>query len=280
MDSNSTRLQRYLESDLIPPVLIFIGEDGAGRKDKAYRFAEQAKGSQPVEVVKGEVFFSVEMARDIVTAIKVTEGSRRFIIIEDLDNSSTNALNALLKALESPPPRTHFILIASGRGVITTIKSRGVLFYFGSKDSAYLAAKIDTDPLCKLIWGKLNGIDQEFLLAIVEGSWGRLHSLLSNDSALKLLLGLIHNFTVPQTKTETFKQIKGYTQAEKESPVPPLASIFRLLLEQDNLIYSKRITRNLKKLDRHAALGLVEEASKLSPWRERVWEMLYLSTRD
>ena len=278
MDSNAIRLQRYLETGRIPPVLIFIGEDGAGRKGVAYQFADKARGDCPVEVVQGDVFFSVDAARTLVTPLKVAAGSRRFIIVEDLDNASTNALNALLKALEQPPPRTHFILIASGRGVITTIKSRGVLFYFKSADSAYLLKKVDAEPLCKLVWGKLGGIDREFLLAVSEGSWGRLHSLLSNDSALKLLLGLVHNFTVPQIKTETFKQIKGYTQAEKESPVPPLASIFRLLLEQDDLVYSKRLTRNLKKLDRSVALGIVEEAGKISAWRERCWEFLYLST--
>ena len=53
------------------------------------------------------------------------EGGWRVVIVDRADELNQNAANALLKALEEPPPRTLFLLIASAEGRLpVTIRSR------------------------------------------------------------------------------------------------------------------------------------------------------------
>jgi DNA polymerase III subunit delta' len=53
------------------------------------------------------------------------EGGWRVVIIDRADELNPNAANALLKALEEPPPRTLFLLISSAEGRLpVTIRSR------------------------------------------------------------------------------------------------------------------------------------------------------------
>ncbi|MBP9827160.1 hypothetical protein KBC99_01635 [Candidatus Saccharibacteria bacterium] len=52
-------------------------------------------------------------------------GKPRFIVIEHANRLTTEAANALLKALEEPPPATHFILQArTASSLMPTIRSR------------------------------------------------------------------------------------------------------------------------------------------------------------
>ncbi len=54
-----------------------------------------------------------------------TQGRRRVIIVDQADDLNLSAANALLKVLEEPPERTHFLLISSEPGrLLATIKSR------------------------------------------------------------------------------------------------------------------------------------------------------------
>jgi DNA polymerase-3 subunit delta' len=53
------------------------------------------------------------------------EGGWRVVIVDRADELNQNAANALLKALEEPPPRTLFLLISSAEGRLPiTIRSR------------------------------------------------------------------------------------------------------------------------------------------------------------
>lgn len=298
VDLNS-RLKSYITANRIPSVLIFIGETGSSRRDTAYEFVRQAvcgkegctcrecraiesREYELMDVVKGKEFFGVEKARELLLTKAVPAGKKRFVVVEDLDNASKNAWNALLKILEQPPERTHFIIAASGRGVPDTIASRGVVHYFGAVTDEEIKDRIEQDPLAKLMWGKITPIDKELLLAVSEGSWGRLRSILASDAGLKTLLGIVHNFTVCKIKPEFFRQIKEYDGLEDSGAIP-LESVFRVLLEgvleDRDLVYSKRLKRNIPNLDTRAALRLVGEAARMRYQRKRVWEYLYLTTR-
>ena len=79
---------------------------------------------------KGKKFKSeltVDEVRRIVPFLGSTsaEGGWRVVIVDAVDDMNLNAANALLKALEEPPRRTLFVLIAhvSGR-VLPTLRSR------------------------------------------------------------------------------------------------------------------------------------------------------------
>jgi DNA polymerase-3 subunit delta' len=53
------------------------------------------------------------------------EGGWRVVVVDRADEMNQNAANALLKALEEPPPRTLFLLVASAEGRLpVTIRSR------------------------------------------------------------------------------------------------------------------------------------------------------------
>lgn len=59
------------------------------------------------------------------------EGRGRLVLIRNAEELHPSAANALLKTLEEPPPRTHFVLLSSrGRMLLDTIRSRAVLVRF------------------------------------------------------------------------------------------------------------------------------------------------------
>jgi DNA polymerase-3 subunit delta' len=62
-----------------------------------------------------------------------------FIVLA-ADELSPQAANTLLKTLEEPPPRTHFILVTSRPSkLLTTIRSRSVPIRFAPLDDAIIA---------------------------------------------------------------------------------------------------------------------------------------------
>lgn len=78
---------------------------------------------------------SVEQIRRIVltrVGFRPHEGQALVFLIHDADELSTSAANALLKTLEEPADRTHFILLTSRPGrLLDTIRSRTLAIRFG-----------------------------------------------------------------------------------------------------------------------------------------------------
>lgn len=102
-----------------------VGED-AGSVDVRRRVM---KGAHPDVslVATDKTVITVEEVRDLVTLAQRSpgEGRWRIIVIEDADRIAERSSNALLKALEEPPPRTVWVLCApSEQDVVTTIRSR------------------------------------------------------------------------------------------------------------------------------------------------------------
>ncbi|GGK74183.1 DNA polymerase III subunit delta [Sphaerisporangium melleum] len=125
---------------------LFTGPPGSGRSEAAQAFAaallcpdqgcghcdlchQVAVGSHPdVETVRPQgLSYSVKQTRDLVlrAAGAPTLGRWRVILFEDADRSTEAAANALLKAIEEPPPRTVWLLCApSPDDMVITIRSR------------------------------------------------------------------------------------------------------------------------------------------------------------
>lgn len=78
------------------------------------------------------------------------EGLKKFIIIENLENASDSASNALLKILEEPPADTHFILVSENIGRIpATILSRVRKFRFDpftDKQTSFVLNSLFVNP--------------------------------------------------------------------------------------------------------------------------------------
>jgi DNA polymerase-3 subunit delta' len=86
-------------------------------------------GSHPdVQVTATEVsILKVDVARSLVQTAQrhPSVGRWRVMLVEDADRFNETALNALLKAVEEPPPRTVWLLCApSPEDVLITIRSR------------------------------------------------------------------------------------------------------------------------------------------------------------
>jgi DNA polymerase-3 subunit delta' len=125
---------------------LFTGPPGSGRSVAARAFAAalqcpnggcgechecrtaKAGTHADVTVVATELLsIKTEQARELVqlAARRPTLGRWRVIIIEDADRLTETAADALLKAIEEPPPRTVWMLCApSLEDVIVTIRSR------------------------------------------------------------------------------------------------------------------------------------------------------------
>ena len=79
-----------------------------------------------VERVDGSQFSKADLV-DFTAHLKMRPmyDKRRIIIIEEADQLSTAAINALLKVMESPQPNVHFILLSmEEKGIPGAIKSR------------------------------------------------------------------------------------------------------------------------------------------------------------
>lgn len=85
--------------------------------------------------VKEKQNISVDQIRKVVlTRIPYPphEGRARIVILREADELSVSAANALLKTLEEPPPRTHFVLLTAKPGeLLDTIRSRTLPVRFG-----------------------------------------------------------------------------------------------------------------------------------------------------
>ena len=139
---------------------LLVGPEGVGKATLAYRFARtvlaQAEGADAHEVDAAHPVFRkvaglshpnlllirrswIEKTKRYSQWIGVDEvrrlraflghsageGGWRVVIVDRADELNQNAANALLKALEEPPPQTLFLLISAAEGRLpVTIRSR------------------------------------------------------------------------------------------------------------------------------------------------------------
>lgn len=86
---------------------------------------------------------SVEQVRRVVlgrVGYTPHEGRALVFVIEDADELTPAAANSLLKTLEEPPPKTHFVLITSRvNRLLDTIRSRTLPVRFGPLPDAVVA---------------------------------------------------------------------------------------------------------------------------------------------
>jgi DNA polymerase III subunit delta' len=149
-----------LSSGRLHHAWLIVGPEGVGKATLAYRFARMVlagpdndKGDpndpqQPLfrkvaglahpnllllrrpwieKAKRYSQVISVDEVRRLRSFLGTTpgEGSWRVVIVDRADELNQSAANALLKALEEPPPRTLFLLISAAEGRLpVTIRSR------------------------------------------------------------------------------------------------------------------------------------------------------------
>lgn len=134
------------ESNVMTHAWLFTGPPGSGRSVAARAFGAALQcpnggcgnchdchtamsGAHPdIEIVTpAGLSYSVGETRDLVAraALAPSRGRWQVTVVEDADRFTEQALNALLKALEEPPPRGVWLLCApSSDDLLPTIRSR------------------------------------------------------------------------------------------------------------------------------------------------------------
>ncbi|GAA5085706.1 DNA polymerase-3 subunit delta' [Thermocatellispora tengchongensis] len=145
---------------------LFTGPPGSGRSAAAKAFAaallcpdqgcghcdlchQVAIGSHPdLESVRPEgLSYSVKQTRELIlrAAGAPTLGRWRIVLFEDADRATEAAANALLKAIEEPPPRTVWLLCTpSPDDLVITIRSRCRVVTLATPSTAAVAHVLAT----------------------------------------------------------------------------------------------------------------------------------------
>src|SRR6516164_2439387 len=124
--------------------------------------------------------YGVKQTRSLVLrAAGVPSGGRwQVVLFEDADRATEQAANALLKAIEEPPPRTVWLLCApSAEELVTTIRSRCRLVTLRTPPSAAVAEVLTAD-----------GVDAGTALAAAraaQGHIGRARRLATDPEAAR-----------------------------------------------------------------------------------------------
>ncbi len=164
---------------------LFTGPPGSGRSVAARAFAaallcagrgcghcpscrQVAAGTHPdlLLVRPDGLSYGVKQTRDLVlkAASSPVYGGWRIVLFEDADRATEQAANALLKAIEEPPPRTIWMLCApSAADLPTTIRSRCRLVTLRTPPTEAVAAILRDE-----------GVSEELALEAARASFGHI----------------------------------------------------------------------------------------------------------
>jgi DNA polymerase-3 subunit delta' len=122
----------------------------------------------------GSASIGVEEVRKLRAFLSLTSpGGWRAMIVDSANDLTISSANALLKAIEEPPPRTVFFLISHGAAnVMPTIRSRCVKLPFRPLDPASFDSAVSAACTAAGLTGP-RGEDMSRLYALSLGSPGR-----------------------------------------------------------------------------------------------------------
>ncbi len=152
-----SRLESKLAEGRLPHALIFTGPEGVGKRTCALRIAKALqcekresppcgtcaqcqkidRGLHPdvvglyLEADASQI--KIEQIRKLRSTLEFEplEGVAKIYFIDPAEGMTAGAANALLKALEEPPPATYFFLITvNSMGLPATIRSRSQTYHF------------------------------------------------------------------------------------------------------------------------------------------------------
>lgn len=132
LDQVTKTLNAYLAGDSLPHAYLFIG--GSGAKQVGLDFAGKILGFvfPNVDAVQFDANgenSTVEGIREVlqVASLLPVQSPYKVVVMENMEQASTQMMNALLKTLEEPPKHAIFILFST-RALLPTVMSRCQVF--------------------------------------------------------------------------------------------------------------------------------------------------------
>lgn len=161
-------LEKQLAADAVAHAYLFVGPRGVGKHSLATEFARKVLDTPSSHLQPISFSFSdarLEQVRELTQRLSLRPqmGSRQVAILDEADQMSTAAANALLKTIEEPTASTVLILISHRDNVLPTIRSRCQTFQFGRLSAASMA-----------LWTRTNGVSNDSASALLsaDGSPG------------------------------------------------------------------------------------------------------------
>lgn len=110
---------------------------------------------------------SIEQVRDVMSTLQKKQISDAFVLIRPADLLNHEAANALLKSLEEPQNKVHFILVTNMPSkLLPTILSRGGMFFLRPRKDEQ--KKIDADEKIMITAKKLIAAKPSELVSLTE----------------------------------------------------------------------------------------------------------------
>jgi len=205
-------LQAAIKNDNVIHAYIFEGPDGVGRRETALSFSsmlmceaddgpcgkckscqlfQQSSHPDFQEIYLEDKSISVEDVRNILKGlvIKPLYSKYKVFIINDADNMTVQAQNALLKSLEEPPPYVVFILtVQSGAAMTQTIRSRCQRILFN---------KFDYEDIMEILETKYGNRKPgwDFIISYADGVIGTAIYLVDSPQYLQIRDGVLESVT-------------------------------------------------------------------------------------
>lgn len=147
--SSELKLKAYLKN--MPNSLVIVAPRYSGKKYLMKHLAKLIVGSKNInenvfyiEKEEDKLNIGIDQIRYVKDRLKLKDQNSRVVMIPDADELSDPAQNSLLKILEEPPKRTHFIFTISNiNSLIDTIKSRSVIWNIVLPNKSDIESKIN-----------------------------------------------------------------------------------------------------------------------------------------
>lgn len=248
-------LQAAIKSDNVSHAYIFEGPNGVGKRETALSFssmltceAEDApcgqckscqlfkENSHPdfVEIYFEDKSISVEDIRNILKGlvIKPLYSKYKIIIINDADNMTVQAQNAVLKSLEEPPPYVIFILtVQSGAAMTQTVRSRCQRIFFD---------KLGYEDIIGILEAKYGSRlpEWDFIVSYADGVIGTALELIDSPHYLDIRENVLDALT-QLLSSQDIDLFKLYEMFEKNNDNIDYILRVMLLFFRDIIIYNQ-----------------------------------------
>lgn len=232
----------------LPHSFLFIGNAGCGKTTLA-RIMARSLECAPLDLkeLNAADFRGIDSIRDVVRKMRLNplSGSKsRVWILDECHKLTNDAQNALLKALEEPPPHVYFFLCTTDpQNLLKTIKSRCSIYEvspLNEKHIKYLITSISKKEKIK--------ISDEVVDSIVKKSQGIPRNAL-------IMLGQL----VGLSDKHALKTIESYNELESQ-----VIDLCRALMNKEKWTKVSSIIKGLNKSEpeeiRRAVLGYCSQA--------------------